>query len=132
MVNKTVFIVCEDPAVRDRLAELVATARLRPETLPSMQAWHEAAGTEPPGCLVLDAGGGNLVEPVQLARLAAVCARIPVLVLTDPGDVPTAVHAIKQGAADVLQKPVVHGNLLERIKRLLAVNEIGTSDSRIT
>jgi len=57
-----------------------------------MGAWFEAAQPDPQGCLVLDAGAGDLVEPARLARFASACARIPVLVLAERGDVPTAVR----------------------------------------
>jgi len=125
MPGKIVFIVSEDPAVRDSLSELVASADLRAETLPAMEAWLEAAEPEPQGCLVLDTGVGDLVEPERLARFASACARIPVLVLIDRGDVPAAVHALKQGAADVLQKPFEDENLVEHIKRAVAEQEDG-------
>jgi FixJ family two-component response regulator len=128
MARKTVFIVSEDPAVRDSLAELVASAGLRAETPSSMDAWPAAAGPEPQGCLVLDAAVTNLVDPERLAMLASVCARIPVLVLIDRGDVPTAVRAMKQGAAYVLQKPPGHENLLQRIQWAVA----GAGDGRAT
>lgn len=116
MAGKTVFIVSKDPAVRDSLAELVASADLPAATLPSVEAWLETAEPEAQGCLVIDTGVSDLVEPERLARFASVCARIPVLVLVDRGDVPTAVRAIKHGAADVLQKPFQDGNLLACIK----------------
>lgn len=119
MAGKTVYIVSGDPALRDSLAKLAASAGLRAEALPSLQAWLDAAGPEPQGWLVLDAGAGDLVEPGGLARFASVCARIAVLVLTERGDVPMAVRAIKHGAVDVLQKPFRHSDLLERIKRVV-------------
>ena len=127
MACKTAFIVSEDPAVRDSLVKLAASAGLRAETLPSLDAWLDAAEPHPQGCLVLDAGVGDLVEPAQLARFASACARIPVLVLTERGDVPTAVRAIKQGAVDVLQKPIQKKDLPERIQR--AVAEKGDGDA---
>jgi two-component system response regulator FixJ len=114
---KAVFIVSQDPALRGWLSELVASAGLRAETFPSLETWIEAAEPEPQGCLVLDAGGGELVEPERLARFGTACTRIPVLVLTDRGDVPTAVRAMKHGAADVLQTSLREANVLERIKR---------------
>jgi FixJ family two-component response regulator len=125
MAYRTVFIVSKDPALRGSLAALAASAGLRAEALPSMDAWLEIAGHEPRGCLVLDACPGDLVAPERRARFAATCARIPVLVLTDRGDVPAAAHAIRQGAADVLAKPVRGQNLLERIKRAVAGKEYG-------
>lgn len=120
MAGKTVFILSEDPAVRDSLSDLVASAGLRAETFPSLEEWLEAAEPEPQGCLVLDAGVGDLVERERLAGFATACARIPVLVLTDRGDVPTAVRAMKHGAADVVQKPLGDQSLLERIQRAVA------------
>jgi FixJ family two-component response regulator len=116
MAGKTIYIISEDSAVRDSLAELVASADLAAATLPSVEAWLESAEPEVEGCLVLDAGA-ELVEPERLARYASLCARIPVLVLIDRGDVPTAVRAIKHGAAEVLEKPCRDGTLLACIKR---------------
>lgn len=120
MACKTVFIVCKDPAARDSFSELLATVGLSAETLPSIEAWLDSAEREPEGCLILDAGVGELLEPERLARFSSACARIPVLVLIDRGDVPGAVHAIKQGAAYVLERPLRDKNLLERIKRAVA------------
>ena len=100
-----VFIVSGDATVRDSLTVLVAAAGLDVRALPSLEAWSEAAGPEPCGCLVLDAGVNKLTGPERLARFASVCARIPVIVLVERGDITMAVHATQQGAAYVQQKP---------------------------
>ncbi len=121
MADKTVFIVSEDPTVRDSLSKLVAAAGLRVEALPSMEVWFETAAPELPDCLVLDASVGDLIEPERLAEFAWACAKMPVLVLVHRGAVQTAVHALKHGAMDVLQKPLRVEILLERIKRVIAV-----------
>jgi FixJ family two-component response regulator len=120
MASKTVLIVSKDPAVRDSLSELVASADLHAVTRPCIEASLEAAEPELQGCLVLDAGAGDLVEPERLAGFASACPRIPVLVLIDRGDVPAAVQAIKLGATYVLQKPLGDESLLERIKWAVA------------
>ncbi len=117
MADKTVFIVSEDPAIRDLLSELVVAAGLRAEALPSMEMWFETTAPELPDCLVLDASVGDLVEPERLAEFAWACARIPVVVLVHRGAVQTAVQALKHGAMDVLQKPLRVEILLERIKQ---------------
>jgi FixJ family two-component response regulator len=121
MADKTVFIVSEDSTVRDLLSKLVMAAGLRVETLPSMEMWFETAAPELPDCLVLDASVGDLVEPERLAEFAWACAKMPVLVLVHRGAVQTAVYALKHGAMDVLQKPLRVEILLERIKRMIAV-----------
>ena len=62
----------------------------------------------------------DLTGPEGLERFASVCARRPVLLLIDRGDVPVAVRAIKQGAVEVLEKPLRGDDLLERVKRAAA------------
>jgi len=47
---------------------------------------------------------------------------LPVLVVTGFGDVPTAVNALKAGAADFLEKPLDRDILLEAVRRLLSRN----------
>lgn len=110
-----VYIVSGDAEVRDSLTKLVTEAGLCPRVLPALDAWIEAAGPEPRGCLVLDAGLNELTGPERLARFAAVCARIPVIVLSGRADITTAVHAVRQGAAYVQQKPYHRETLLECI-----------------
>lgn len=123
---RTVFIISEDPAVRDSLPELVVSAGLRVQVLPSLEAWLETARPEHQACLVLDICPGDLFDPQRCAQFAAACPRMPVVVVTDRGDVPAAVRALKAGAADVIQKPLQGQNLLERIKRAVARNEDGS------
>lgn len=116
----TVFIVSADAAVRDSLTMIMAEAGLCPQALPVLDVWIEVAGPKPRDCLVLDAGVNELAGPERLARFASVCARIPVIVLTGCGDITTAVHAIRQGAVHVQQKPYRDKTLLEYIKQAVA------------
>ena len=115
-----VCIVSGDAAVRDSLTMLVTEAGLCPRSLPALEAWVEDAGPEPRGCLVLDAGLNELTGPERLARFASVCAKIPVVVLTSRGDIATAVHAVRQGAVYVQQRPYRNETLLEHIKQAIA------------
>jgi len=46
-------------------------------------------------------------------------ARLPIIVLTGHGSVPTSVQALKAGAVDFLQKPAPPELLLERIRAAL-------------
>lgn len=117
----TVFIVSRDAAVRDSLTTLVASADLCPCALPTLDAWIEAAGPAPRGCLVMDAGVNELSRPERLARFASVCARIPMVVLTNRGDITTAVHAVRQGAVHIQQRPYRNETLLEYIKQAVTV-----------
>jgi FixJ family two-component response regulator len=90
----------------------------------SGQSISKVGRQESAGCLVLDAAAGNPLEPT---RLAAVCARISVLVLTGRGDIPTAVNAIRQAAVYVLQIPCSDEKLLHHIKRALTAKADGNA-----
>lgn len=116
----TVFVISEDSAIRDSLSELVASAGLRAETFPSLEKWLETVPPERQGCLVLEARVCDFTDLERTARFASICARRPVLLLVERGDVPIAVRAIKGGAMDVLEKPYRDENLLARIKRVAA------------
>lgn len=119
-MQETVFIISGHHAIRDLLAELVASAGLRAEFLRSLEALPENTGREPPGCLILDTCPDDLATEEQRATFAATCDRIPVLMLIERGDVPTAVQALKLGAADLLERPFRGANLLERLERVVA------------
>ena len=123
MEYTTVFVISDDPAIRESLSELLASTGLYGETFPLLEMWCEAVPPTPGGCLLLDARVSDFTDPESLARLTATCARLPVLLLVDRGDVPTAVRAIKGGAVDVLEKPLRGEYLLERIKLAAAAGQ---------
>jgi len=54
------------------------------------------------------------------AALASARDTIPIIFLTGQGDIPSSVHAIKQGAEDFLTKPVKKGILFSAVERALA------------
>lgn len=103
--------------MRDSIAELVASSGLAAETFASLEIWQEKVRSERGGCLLLDADELDFAGEDRLARLAAVCATRPVLVLVDRGNVPVAVRAIRSGAVDVIEKPQRDDILLQTIAR---------------
>ena len=112
--------VAEELTGRARFAELRRTL--------FGDAEARALLAERPGCLVLDAQVRDFDSPDHLAIFACICARHPVLLLVDRGDVPIAVRAIKDGAADVFEKPCRDERLLESIKRATAAAEDAETD----
>ena len=128
MTYTTVFVVSDDSAIRDSLSELIGSAGLRAETFPSLDTWLDTDQPGRRGCLVLDARVRDFSSPDHLAIFARMCARHPVLLLVDRGDVPIAVRAIKDGAADVLEKPYRNKSLLESIKRATTTAEDTETD----
>ena len=117
-----VFIVDDDAAVRDSIAELVESVGLEAEVYASAPEFLDAFDLERPGCLVLDVRMAEMSGLVLQERLNALGAGIPVIVLTAHGDVPMAVEAMKAGAVDFLQKPYREQALLDSINAALAMD----------
>ena len=122
MGEQTVFIVDDDAAVRDSIAELVESVGLRAEGYASALALLEALGPERPGCLVLDVRMAEMSGLALQERLNELEVGIPVIVLTGHGDVPMAVQAMKAGAVDFIQKPYRDQALLDSINAALSID----------
>jgi len=120
--EQTVFVVDDDAAVRDSIAELVESVGLQAEGYASASAFLEAFQPERPGCLVLDVRMADMSGLVLQQRLNALGLGIPVIVLTGHGDVPMAVQAMKAGAIDFLQKPYREQGLLDSINAALSMD----------
>jgi FixJ family two-component response regulator len=122
--EQTVFIVDDDAAVCDSIQELVESVGLRAEGYASGQAFLDHYQPERSGCLVLDVRMAEMIGLVLQEKLNTLGATIPVIILTGHADVPMAVHALKAGAVDSVQKPYRNQLLLDSINNALAMDAI--------
>ena len=129
--EQTVFVVDDDAAVRDSIAELVESVGLQAECYPSALAFLDALQPQRPGCLVLDVRMADMSGLVLQERLNELGTTIPVIVLTGHGDVPMAVQAMRAGAADFIQKPYREQALLDSINAALASDAAARRSSAI-
>ena len=116
----TVFVVDDDPAICNSLRFLIETVGLDVETYGSAREFLERYAPNRPGCLVLDVRMPGMSGLELQTKLRELEIEIPVIILTAFGDVPMAVRAMKNGAADFAQKPVSDQALLERIQQAIA------------
>ncbi len=126
----TVFIVDDDPAMRDSLGFLIGSVGRRAETYASAEDFLAAYSNERPGCIVLDVrmpglSGLELMEKLNEDRFAP-----PVVLVTGHGDIPMAVRALKAGAFDFIEKPFSDQVLLERIQQALQQDNSERSGER--
>ena len=119
MHRDKVVIVSERSEKRAALEKLVLQAGLAVETADSWELWLAMSEAKPASCLVLDIGTGALGSPERISQLATICASQRVLVLTDAGDVSTAVQAVRQGASDVVQRSAGRRGILRGILQLV-------------
>jgi FixJ family two-component response regulator len=116
-MNPVVYIVDDDPDMRDSLRWLLNTVGLRTETFASAAEFMSGYSGQGPACLVLDVrmpgeSGLDVLEQLTTSGL-----RIPVLFITAYADVPMAVRAMKSGAVEFLEKPFNGQVLLEKVQR---------------
>ena len=117
-----VFVVDDDPAVRDSLELLLRSVGLKGETYSSANEFLEGYDAAKPGCLVLDVrmpGMSGLELQQELEKLHST---LPIIFLTAHGDVPMAVTAVKAGAADFVQKPFRDQDLIDKIQHAIGAD----------
>jgi two-component system response regulator FixJ len=100
-----VHIIDDDQAVRDSLAFLLQSMRIRAIAHESAAAFLASLSAEQPGCIVTDIRMPEITGIELLRRVKEMKAQMPVIVITGHGDVPLAVEAMKLGAFDFLEKP---------------------------
>jgi FixJ family two-component response regulator len=117
--DAVVFVVDDDPAIRDALTSLLRSVGLAVETFGSAQEFLNRLPPDGPGCLVLDVRLPG-VSGLDLQRaLATAQMPLPIIFLTGYGDIPMSVRAMKAGAVDFLPKPFHDQELLDAIQQAL-------------
>jgi FixJ family two-component response regulator len=114
-----VFVVDDDPSVRESLDSLISSAGLYPEIFESAQAFFSHPRPNVPNCLILDVNLPD-ISGLDLQKLVTVeRTDTPIIFVTGFGDVDMAVRAMKAGAVEFLMKPVHADALLTAIKGAL-------------
>lgn len=125
-----VFVVDDDPALRDSIALLVRAEGLAARTFDSARSFLDAWDRTEPGCLIVDLRMPGLSGLDLQERLAGDGDAPPIIFLTGYGTVPAAVRALKAGAMDFLEKPFDPDTLLARVRDALACDRRRRSDAR--
>jgi FixJ family two-component response regulator len=115
MEGASVFVVDDDPAMRDSMSFLVSSVGIAVETYPSAQAFLDSYDRERPGCLVLDVRMPGMSGLELQELLAERSVELPIIMVTGYGDVQMAIRALHAGAVDFLEKPFTDQALLDRI-----------------
>lgn len=118
----TVFVVDDDPALREALQWLLESEGFAVATYDSAEAFLAGYHPGQPGCLVLDVRMRGMSGLDLQARLVQEPVGLPIIIITGHGDVPMAVRAVKSGAVDFLEKPVSDAALLERVREALRLD----------
>jgi two-component system response regulator FixJ len=119
-LNREVFIVDDDPMVRDVLSEVFAQAGYRATSFVDGASFVAAARERVPACVILDIympgrSGLEILKDLDAPNYPA-----PIFVASGRGDIPSAVEAIKNGAFDFIEKRLDAATLVARVAEAIA------------
>lgn len=114
----TVFVVDSDDSVRKALEPLIRSAGWQPSMAASAEAFLTCPRMMTPCCLVAELQLPSLTG-LELRRLIFERPEVPIIFMGKNPDVQAAVHAIKEGAFDVLMTPPVPDVLLATIRQAI-------------
>jgi two-component system response regulator FixJ len=121
-MNARVYIVDDDPAIRDALGNLLADSGLQVQSYADGDAFLATSLQQRPACVLLDVALPGMSGYEVQAALNERGLLIPIIFLTGHGDVPMAVRAMQAGAVDFLEKPVRRVELLKRVQCALEID----------
>ena len=114
-----VFVVDDDPLVRDSVADLLDSAGFTVQTFGSAAEFVQSHRPDLPACLILDVELPGFSGLDLQAELAKSGIEMPIVFLTGHGDIPMSVRAMKAGAVEFLTKPFGKQELLDAIEEAL-------------
>ena len=116
----TVFIVDDDPSVRDALGLLLAVHVHRLALFADAASFLQALKPHWRGCLLLDIRMPGMDGLTLQRQLLEQGCELPVVVMTGHGDVDSARAAFRAMAVDFLEKPLDEARLLAAIDEAFA------------
>ena len=126
-----VFVVDDDPSLRNALSNLFRSVGLRAEVFASAPEFLQSKLPDVPSCLVLDV---RLPGPSGLdfqAELAKANIHIPIIFMTGHGDIPMTVRAMKAGAVDFLTKPFRDQDMLDAVSAAIERDRKRRRDAKV-
>src|ERR1700677_2023567 len=115
-----VFVVDDDPSVREALESLIVQAGWRAQVFESAQGFLDFPRASVPSCLILDVTMPGLNGLELQSLIAGDRIDMPIIFITGHADVPMTVKAMKAGAVEFLTKPVPEEILLSAIDSAIA------------
>jgi PAS domain S-box-containing protein len=118
----TVFVVDDDPSVRQAMQRLIGSAGYAVEAFDSAQAFLQREPYEGIGCLIVDLHMPGETGLDLQATLNTRAYTMPMIFITGGGDTASGVRTMKQGAVDYLAKPVDDEELLRAVAQAVEID----------
>jgi FixJ family two-component response regulator len=114
-----VGVIDPDPVARSGLRTLLHGLGIDVSTFDSAESYLLACSGRHIACLIVDLLLPGMSGLELLRRLRSAGNDVPVILLADESDVPTAVAAMREGATDFIEKPYVDVAVLKQVQKLL-------------
>lgn len=111
----TVFIIDDEPSVRDALGLLLGLRGYRTAIFADAESFLNGFRPEWHGCLLIDVRMPGMDGLALQKRLIEIGCEMPAIIITAHGDVASAREAFRSRAIDFLEKPVDEAKLLAAI-----------------
>ncbi|MFD1695094.1 response regulator transcription factor [Roseibium aestuarii] len=118
--TKAIYIVDDDPAVRDALSVVFGMEGYEVETFSDGDAFVQSASKGLPAVVLLDVhmpgrSGLDILRALNGEEYPA-----PIFIISGQGDIPMAVEAIRNGAFDFIEKPFTADGVVARVEEGVA------------
>ncbi len=130
--SPTVYLVDDDPSVRDALMLLLSLRDIAAKPFENAESLLAELTAEHRGCVLSDLKMPGKSGLDLLEELSAQHIRLPIVILTAHGDVATTRTALRGGAFDFLEKPVDEDILVDVLTHALAEDARSFSRQRET
>jgi FixJ family two-component response regulator len=114
--DNTIFVVDDDPSVRDSLSLMLSLKGFSTATFASAEDFLAVAQPDWRGCVLADLRMGGMSGLEMLEQMRGRFPHLAAVVLTAHGNVAAARRAFLADAADFLEKPFDPGQLLAAIE----------------
>jgi two-component system, LuxR family, response regulator FixJ len=114
-----IFIVDDDPLVRDALSVVFTLAGYKVRAFADGASFVAAARAEAPACIILDVHMPGRSGLDILKALNAEHYPTPIFIISGQGDIPMAVEAIRNGALDFIEKPFNGETVVTRVREAI-------------
>jgi FixJ family two-component response regulator len=114
-----VGVIDADPAARAALKALLQPVGVDLVSFDSAESYLLSGSARKVACLIVDLLLPGMSGLELLRRLRSNGNDVPVIVLADESDVPTAVAAMREGAADFIEKPYANIAILKQVQKLV-------------
>lgn len=126
----TIGVIDSDPVARAGIKALLQPVGVDVVPFDSAESYLLSTAGEQLSCLIVDLLLPGMSGLELLRRLRALGNDVPVILLADESDVPTAVAAMREGATDFIEKPYVNVAVLKQVQKLLRSNGGGSGTVR--